>query len=80
MYHKAFGDRAPLEPAVELTSLPDPLAGFRGLALRDTRHPIPSNRSPPLPAAVAKDGIKKSAHCFETITQLRNVENSWLRH
>jgi len=30
-------------------------------------------------AAVAKDGIKKSAHCFETITQLQPpLKNYWL--
>jgi len=39
------------------------------------------NRSAPLPTAIAKRGIKKSAKCFETVTQLRTpLKNSWLRH
>ena len=44
-------------------------------------HPIFPNRSPPMPTAVAKDGIKKSAYCIEKITQLRTPsQNSLLRH
>jgi len=66
---------------------PNPLTGFRGGGKEGNRDGKGKtlhfpNRSPPLPTAVAKDGIKKSSHCFETITQLPStpLENSWLRH